>query len=294
MIWNMRKIFAILIAVLTLLPSCNKKQPDTPAKPISPIGKQWLLTSPAGGYSMIYDYTAEPGSCFRLSADWKDLPDATYLVSDNSIYPYTCIDAEDCFRMNVKVYGDGTPEVRLIEEFYDMTETSGSMRSIYHDSSIDETEYYKVSLIDKPVKVIRSPLRYIAFQKGFMTCNLQTSARSRERLLEMGKSKKWQIVNLGAEGAESDYSGKDVNGKIVTIRHSFIQPKSEALTPTQKLEIAARKGAAAVVFLYARDAKHPMTLDQFNTLPADGSSVPFALFGSFDFEEGSYQIRDGN
>jgi hypothetical protein len=293
-IWNMRKIFAILVAVLTLLPSCKKNQ-DTPEKPqYSPIGKQWLLTSTTDDYSMIYDYTAEPGYCFRLSSDWKNLPDATYLVSDNSIYPYTCLEAEDCFRMKVEVYGDGTPEARLIEEFYDMTETTASLRSIYHDSSRDITEYYNASVMTKPVKIIRSPLKYLAFQKGFMTCNLRTSSRSRERLLEMGKSKKWQIVNLGAEGSESDYAGKDFSGKIVTVQHSFVQPKAGALTPTQKLDIAARKGAAAVIILFVQDPRYPMTLEQFNTLPADDSSIPFATFGSFDFEEGLYQIRDGN
>ena len=282
----MKKIIILLVAALALLPSCKKKQQENT---FSIIGKQWLLTDSEGN-KQIYDFSTESGCYFLLGAFWKDLPDATYLVDEHSIYPYAVVPAEDCFRIKVEVVGDGTPESSLYEEYYDVTEKTFSLRSIYHDSSRDITENWQGSVLEKPVKVLRTPLKYIEFNQNGYYANLRTTSKGRERFQQMGKNKaSWAVVILGKEGAEGDYADVDVSGKIVAVTHSFDEPKSEPLTPTQKLEIAAGKGASAIVLLYKFDYQKPMTLEQFNTLPSDNSSIPYAVFG-FDLKPGNYKI----
>ena len=280
----MKKIIILLVAALALLPSCKKKQQENT---FSIIGKQWLLTDSEGN-KQIYDFSTESGCYFLLGAFWKDLPDATYLVDEHSIYPYAVVPAEDCFRINVEVVGDGTPESSLYEEYYDITEKTFSLRSIYHDSSRDITENWQGSVVEKPVKVIRTPLKYIGLRKGGYYPSLRTPEKVRKRFIQMGKEQSaWQVIVLGKEGYEGDYADVDVNGKIVAVTHSFDEPKSEPLTPTQKLTIAAAKGASAIFFIY--EQKQPMSLEQFNTLPSDDASIPYAIAG-YEFKADTYNI----
>ena len=287
----MKRTVLLLVAAFAVLPSCNK-HPNTPDGDSPSFAKQWLLKFES--YEQVYDYSVEPGFCFRAPGFWKDLPDATYLVDDMAIYPYTYVARDGGYRLTVKVYGDGTPEARLYEDFDNITETTASYKSTYHDSTVDEVETARATVMAKPVKMIRSPFCYVGLKLGFGTSNLQTTPGGQERFGQMARAQSgWKVVVLGKEGAAADYAGVDVSGKIVAVTHTFTQPakRSAGLTPAQKREIAAGQGAAGLILQYEYDYEKPFTLDQYNTIPNDRTGIPVAIYGNLTgLSNNTYQL----
>lgn len=285
----MNKLFYLSLAALTVMAvSCKKKNADAGAVQYPSVQKQWLITIEEEGgssYSSIYDYSAEAGFQYRLLKEWKDLPDATYLVDENSIYPCAISQKDGVYHLDIQVYGDGSPDVRYYEEFSNVTDKKASFKSVYHDSSHDFVEQGTAVVVEKPVKVVRNPMVYVEVcRMGFIYCTLSTNAEGQKQFEAMAKEKKkWPLVVMDGSGAESDYKDLDVSGKMVAVHHAFpgVGASETGLTPAQKLDIAAAKGAAALILMYTMNTtSSPFTLDQYNTLPKGAKSIPLAIFGS--------------
>lgn len=290
-----KKLLFLSLAALVVLAGSCKKQPADSDKYASVL-KQWRITFEGeDSYSSIYDYAAEPGCCLRMSDFWKDLPDATYLVDNAWVYPCTSYSVNDgVYHLEITVSGDGTPDVRYYEEFSDVTETTASWKSVYHDSTRDIVEYGKAEVMKKPVKVMRNPLGYVAFVRlGFVWSYVRTPVSGVKQFEALSKQKsKWTVLSLDGEGAESDYEGIEASGKIISVHHTFpgVGKAETGLTVAKKREIAAKKGAAALILLYTYDYSSPMTLDQYNTLPNDDKSIPVAIWGGDKLVNDNYEI----
>ena len=273
-----RSIVFLLATALAVLPSCNKK-PGTPegGGKDSPFNRQWLLTFE--GYGEIYDYSVEPGFCYHAPLFWKDLPEATYLVPEQSISSYTFTEKDGYYHSTVSLISD-RPGASLYEDFYNVTEKTASFKSIYHDAGMDEEDHATATVVEKPVKMVRTPFQYLGLKRGIATSNMRVGPGSLATFREM--SGNWRLVVLGKEGAESDYAAVDVSGAIVAVNHTFDQPTKAGatLTPAQKRDIAAAKGAAALILQYENDNQKPFTLEQYKTIPDDTAHIPIAVFGS--------------
>lgn len=280
----MKKLLYLFLSALVMLAVSCKKQPSE-ASAYSSVQKQWLITVEGEEeYCSIYDYAVEPGNCFRISEGWRNLPDATYLVDEHSIYPCTYSVADGVYHLDIKVYGDGSPEVRYYEEFSNVTETTASFKSVYHDSSRDIVENGRAEVVKHPVKIVRNPMSYVTLRRmGWIWYTLRASVQHVKQFEAMASQKtSWEMVVLDGTGLESEYAGKDVSGKMVAVHYAFpkVGASETGLTIAERREIAARKGAVALIIMYTMDSSSPLTLEQYNTLPQDTKSIPIALFAS--------------
>lgn len=266
------------MAALSLLMACGKENtPKEEAPNLSPDGKQWIIES-SGSPDMtigFIDLSLGNGkavyypSGVQLST-LKKCSDFYFYTNDLcSSYQCTTVDGDDnIYSIVCGIFG--FKYTALSEDTGFGTFESGPDN--IHDYIFRTTDKY----LNRTLLAVNQSLyetvsvSYTGGSNG--TCSIITNEDGVIGFSKLTASN-YGVVVIEGEGANADYSGKNVNGKLVFVSDGG------SLSLKEKSAIALANGAAAIIIYHPSDSdgvECPYK-KTFDSIPS-GESIPIGIF----------------
>lgn len=269
----MKKI-SILLAAAALILACGKeKAPEEEAPNLSPVGKQWIIESSDNPYSNtigFMDLSLGNGKALYVPGGIK-LSTLTrlsdfYFYGDIECESYHCVKFDDDDNTYALICGlEGFKFTALSEDTGFGSFDNGTNR--YDLIFKTMNQYLKRTLT--PVNYIGYNFETIYYTDG--NGRFTTSENSKIGFSKLN-AKNYGVVRIEGDGANTDYSGKNVNGKIVFV------PDGGSLSLKEKRAIALANGAVAIIIYHP--VEHGIDIpykNTFDSIPTE-DGIPIGIF----------------